>query len=370
MRLPDRVVVYSPCGTSLLTNAAPEHRKTIAKWANARDAKECGDDARTLQAVCERARQLAAKAAPQEIMTQSAELNGILRLYPDRLPRPQDAYILLATDTWLGEASARIVESWLRDHGARGVLCDRCKDLRTSSLEEFHLALTELVKRVEEETQRWRAAGYHVVFNLTGGFKSIQGFLQSISHVYADEAVYVFESAQELLRLPSLPVRLGLEDEVEKHLRTLARLELGLPVPREELEQLPSIFLIQVGDEYGLSPWGAVIWRKQRDALYARAIYPPPTERARFSHSFNQSVKGLTSDRVLVLNRQLEQLALFLESGANPTSLNFKRLQGPQGGSTHEFYAWSDKDARRVLCHFEPAGAEQVLVLDRLVKHL
>jgi hypothetical protein len=39
----------------------------------------------------------------------------------------------------------------------------------------------------------------------------------------------------------------------------------------------------------------------------------------------------------------------------------------PVGGSTREFYAWSDQDVRRCFGHFEAAGQ---FVIDRLGDHL
>jgi len=66
------------------------------------------------------------------------------------------------------------------------------------------------VKFIEDNLIGYKRNGYRVIFNLTGGFKSVQGFLQSIASLYADEAVYVFETASELLRAPRMPLRLDM----------------------------------------------------------------------------------------------------------------------------------------------------------------
>ncbi len=364
-----RLVVYSPCGTSVLTNAARQHTRTIYQWANARSEDEVADRGPIKEAIA--AAEAAINGASiEDAKKLSAELNGLLRLYPDQRPSPRDHYVLLATDTWLGKTAANLIERWLRANGAQGVTLHVCNDLRTSSLQEFHWALTDLVEWLEGDTSKWREAGYSVVFNLTGGFKSIQGFLQSMAHLYADESVYIFESAGELLRLPRLPLRLDVEDELRHHREVFARLEKDLTVERAQIAELPSVFVVELDSDVGLSAWGKAIWLRGKQDLYQQEVFPPPTDQARFGPRFLKNVEDLPRDRKHRLNEQFEWLARFLERGENPKGLGFQQLRTPAGESTHEFYAWSDRDARRVYCHFEQEGDKRVLVLDRLDRHL
>ena len=81
-------------------------------------------------------------------------------------------------------------------------LFQRQRDLRTDSLDSFQMALSDLVRWCDEEVAvaPYRHS-YRVLFNLTGGFKSIQGFLQILAQFYADETVYIFESGDVLLRM-------------------------------------------------------------------------------------------------------------------------------------------------------------------------
>jgi hypothetical protein len=52
-----------------------------------------------------------------------------------------------------------------------------------------------------------------VVFNLTGGFKSLNGYLQTVAMISADRCAFLFEGAPELMEIPRLPVRLAEIDE-------------------------------------------------------------------------------------------------------------------------------------------------------------
>jgi CRISPR/Cas system-associated protein Csm6 len=66
-----------------------------------------------------------------------------------------------------------------------------------------------------------------VVFNLTGGFKSVQGFLQAISSFYADETIYIFQFSSELLQIPRLPIKLDTQGIIDENLTIFRRLGLN-----------------------------------------------------------------------------------------------------------------------------------------------
>jgi hypothetical protein len=135
-----------------------------------------------------------------------------------------------------------------------------------------------------------------------------------------------------------------------------------------DVEGIPETLLMSMDDEWTLSPWGQLAWDKGRDALYAQQLWSSPNPTIAFSANFERSVKGLAADRMILINHGIDQLAKhFLDSHYNPPSLTFKPLQGkPVPGSTHEFYAWSDQDAKRVFGHYE----DKIFVLDELGKHL
>jgi putative CRISPR-associated protein (TIGR02619 family) len=119
----------------------------------------------------------------------SAELNGLFRLYGGLLEAGSDHHVLLCTDTWLGEATARLVEDVLRKHGQSAEVL-RITDLRTDDLSAFQIAMTELVRWCAQTLPGYQRSGYRISFNLTGGFKSVQGFMQALA-IYTPTKVFM-----------------------------------------------------------------------------------------------------------------------------------------------------------------------------------
>ncbi len=66
---------------------------------------------------------------------------------------------------YLGQKTAEIIEYYLKSQGLT-VDSYSPKDLKTSNLEEFHIALSDLVKDLSEELDGYRNSGYKIVFIL------------------------------------------------------------------------------------------------------------------------------------------------------------------------------------------------------------
>ncbi len=270
----------------------------------------------------------------------------------------------LPTDTWLGGKTAALVRDWLEQSGLKAQILE-IRDLRTDRLEGFQLALAEIVKWCAEVIPGYSQQGYHVVFNLTGGFKSIQGFLQALAMFYADEAIYVFESSQELLRLPRLPVRMSAAEEVSRSLNSYRRLALGLTVT--EPPKVAETLLMRVGKEVARSPWGELVWQQEKGAIYQSQLHSPPSPQIRFGPDFGRSLDKLPARRIQQINERVDDLARYLEKDQTLNRLDIKSIQGGEMlPSTHEMDAWADEDAHRLFGHFEG----ECFVLDRLGKAL
>jgi putative CRISPR-associated protein (TIGR02619 family) len=275
----------------------------------------------------------------------SAELNGLTKFYNGQMRRDRDFFVLLCTDTWLGKSTADLVKGWLNLKGCACVEVKRQDDLQTADIELFQSALSDLVEWSESTISGYRKSGYHVVFNLTGGFKSVQGFLQTLATFYADETIYI----------------------VLANLNAFRRLALYLSVGN--IRDIPETLLLRFDDEVRLSAWGDLVWKQTKPQIYGEMLHPSPSEKLIFSTSFINSVNGLSADRLEILNHRLDQLACYLEKveKPNPRSLDFKPLRGnPCPPATHEIDAWSDQDAKRLYGHFEGDR----FVLDRLGVHL
>lgn len=366
--------ILSPCGTSLLTHGASEEiRSLTARYANEKNPQNIPAAKRhILEDWIRKAQAQIEQANFQEAARRSAELNCLLKLYDNHFPTSPDQHWLLCTDTWLGKVTAEMVKHWLNiqaPHFQVNIL--KLSGLQTQSLEDFHCALAELVRWLSETVLGYRQSGYRIIFNLTGGFKSIQGFLQSLAHFYADESVYIFERAEQLLRIPRLPIQLATTPMVEKHLFIFRRLSQGLPVQLPA--DFPSIFLFQSGPEATLSAWGEVVWNEAKQTLYQQKLHDSPSPQIRFSPHFQRTAEALAPDRLAHINTRLDQLARCLESQGhyNPNALSFQPLRGnPVPPSTHECYAWSDEGAWRIFGHFENQGDQRIFILDQLGPHL
>ncbi|MBC2712025.1 MAG: hypothetical protein HGJ94_13890 [Desulfosarcina sp.] len=360
--------ILSPCGTSLLTNlASAQHRKLIAENGNAKNPEDVAQEDRAiLEDLLQEAEKVLLESNILKAGELSAELNSIIRVYDGKLEAKGDFHQLLCTDTWLGESTGRLIEKWLKKYEFV-VDLKRQQDLQTTDLESFQFAMAEIVIWCEEVLQLYRK-NYRIIFNLTGGFKSVQGFLQTLASFYADETVYTFERTNTLLRIPRLPIEMTAFGVIADNLQFFRCVNLGGAVAAAP-ENLPETLLLQIDGEQTLSPWGELIWRQNKKKLYSRKIYPSPLDSIKYGKHFLKSVEGLSSDRIAQVNEKIDVLCrMWLKTGRknewNPGSLDFKKLKGnPVPPSTHECDAWSDGDAKRIFIHIED---DTVLVLDKL----
>jgi putative CRISPR-associated protein (TIGR02619 family) len=345
-------LIVSTCGTSILTNQTPEDlRKLLNKYSNVKKPTECPDNHCEMieYHLTQRLTEIL-EASDSDLAKFSAEMNALLKFYGDnKKNQKQDMHILIHTDTWLGRETGNTLRAILEKQGF-SVDTPTIADLRTENIQEFQLALSELAQWATTDIKAYKNKNYKIIFNLTGGFKSIQGFMQSLAMLYADESIYVFETGKELLSLPRLPIKLDAKEVVKANSEVLRALSLNLPY-NKSLADLPETWLLKVDNDTTLSPWGEVIWQDYKDQIYANELLDPPTERIKFEPSFKESLKKIESDRYILLNQQIDKLATYLHSGFTKSlkSLDVKSLGTKYKGSTHEFDAWHDQKAMRVF---------------------
>src|SRR5439155_15246598 len=120
-----------------------------------------------------------------------------------------DMHYLIATDTALGKMAAETIKEFLR---GLHIPTDVYSPVRLSSAEpqDFSKGIKDLMHWCERHIPDYRKAGYRVIFNLTGAFKSLQGYLNIVGMFYADQIVYIFETGS-LISIPRLPVRVDIE---------------------------------------------------------------------------------------------------------------------------------------------------------------
>ena len=373
-----RSLVVTTCGTSVLSNdgEAPL-RALLSRHANARSEAQLSPEAQQqVRRHLEQRRAALLSATQEQARSLSAEINGIVSLMDESGPGATMQHVLIASDTYLGQQTAQLIQAWLLSQG-HGVTCVTFGGLRTDDLMSFRGAISELVKWAgSEDVQGYRARGYQVVFHLTGGFKSVNGFMQSLGMLYADEVVYLFEGQRQLLRIPKLPMELRLEPVVRAQLSSFRRMgELELTLPAQQCEGIPQTLLMEVDGRCALSIWGQAVWEQVRATLYREQIWGSAQELVVCSEEALADMRRHHS-RYETLNERLDDLARFAQARArgegdgnkhNVRRLDFKALRGAgHKGATHECDAWSGHGGLRLFCRVDGP----TILVDRLAPGL
>lgn len=368
-------VVLTACGTSLLTNAADQaFRSKLFQYSNQQEEEMPEEVREEVQALGEEQAEALESMGPQEAASMCAELGTLVRIYGENWGtdsgRP-DEHILLHTDTYVGRAVANVLRGWLELHGFNARL-KTFTGLQLRDLSAFHRSTSEMARWCREVIGPRQGTGQgKVVFNLTGGFKAVMGFLVPLGMFYADRIIYRFEGEDDLISIPRLPMQIDPEAELVTHPSVFRRLSAGLPVDEDDLADVAETLLDRTGSQPTLSAWGEIAWGDYADEYYEEQLLDPLSDKIVLTDKFEKGAEKLQHDKLARLNEQMDKLAGYMESGGdyNPASLRFHGLEGqPKGKSTHEFYAGSGSDATRVYGHFEDDGS--VFVIDEIGGHL
>lgn len=359
--------ILSSCGTSLLTNGADENlRKLVIQKSNEKfENSIASEDLEKIKTRIEAVKAEMANASKEEASRKSAELNAIVKLYSERdrhWGNKQDFQWLICTDTWLGEITANLVKDWLESQGFV-VQVYRQADLQTQTINEFQLALSDLTKWCYENLPSPLQEHSNVFFNLTGGFKSVNGFLQTLGMFRADEVVYIFEGEKKLLSIPRLPIELTSKNVIRENFVKFRRLALGLQV--ENPNDIPQTFLLKIDESYSLSAWGEIQWKELRNEIYSEKLFDSPDKIAVISDAV-KSMSVKYPQKIYEMNDQIDKLILYLKSNNQKhiRSLNFQEVQSKK--DIFEFKAWDDGQGFRFFGHYEGG----VFVIDKLQRGL
>jgi len=355
----ERLLLLSTCGTSLLTNgASADDRAWLTQIANDVEV----DSARLTSIVDERRERLET-AGESTRRTMSAELNGIAAVLERYKPK-QLFHLLVHSDTALGKATAELVQAAL---GNATLLS--AGGLRTNDLASFRAALADLTKQLDALVQSYRDQDWFVVFNLTGGFKSLNGYLQTLAMISADRCVFLFEGAPELMEIPRLPLRLSEIDDLRDHARLFRQLAVGYRVRVDAAKGVPESLVMEVDGEVTTSVFGDVAWARHRSKLFTETLHPPLSSRVGVAVAVQKDFVDLQPAQKVQVNGAVDEFCAYIDNGRTlPKSRTFKTLRGdPMPGSTHELYAWSDGATGRLFGHYD---AEGIFVFDRIMNHL
>jgi putative CRISPR-associated protein (TIGR02619 family) len=341
-------VILSTCGTSILTNSNPskEVQAALTRHSNVKKAEDI--PMLDKQNIEEHINKILADFLNDTLINaqaKSSELNGVLTYYDNNFVNAKgDLHYLLVTDTWLGQVTAKVIKQWLEKYNIKVQLYSH-NDLQTADWNRFSSSLSDLVIWCHDTIGPLRSA-YHIVFNLSGGFKSETGFMQVLGMFYADEMVYIFERSRELMRIPKLPIKMEDEPWVCEDLHDIRRASIGLSVGKKS-----GIYWFTIDNESSLTPWGELVFKRHQDEIYKKEILPSITKQVVFNNNFIDSCKNETPEHIREVNKKIDLLALKQESSVNLRSLDFKQLKGtPMSGSTHELDTWADGNPKRIFC--------------------
>lgn len=324
------------CGTSLITNAIDSDLRTVInRCANAATWSDIStSDTMVLKKHLQLKEKQLLKADDDDVRRMSAELNGLLAWQSTHLTAAKhlrNEYWLVATDTVLGKATATMIQTWLgQQHYSAQILTQ--SGLRTANLIEFRYALSALTRQIIESVTGYQDSGYQINFNLTGGFKGINGFLQALASVYAHQTYYLFEGSTELLYIPQLPYKLDAAQIIRDNLTAFRRLASGMSISHAQSAAIPDIWQFSIDNNSVLSEWGELIWQDALPEVYQQAVLPSPSDLVIYSPEFLNSTKKADANLIEIINKRIDDLAVYVEGGCKhmPKSLDVKALQSKQ----------------------------------------
>ena len=336
--------IISTIGTSTLTNsingATEGHwRGILGASANLKEDELSDESQDVIDTLAERAREKLSQNDVETHRRASAELNGIYGIYEGTLPQQgDDEHHLICTDTFQGQTTGELIREFLEEQRFKASVVIP-KGLSTKDTDSFTDGTKELIKWLEDNVPWRRDSGYQVIFNLVGGFKSLQGYMQTFGTFYADETVYIFEGSSDLIKIPRLPIQIDTA-VIEEHTLKFAMMAADEFYPIEELEGIPETLLEPIPDNgrtvAGLSASGELIWNRTKSNLLAKALLPFP--RLEYLPNFRTDFNNQNDPEArLKLQETLAQVAYALETNNGSTEslmeggLRFKPLKRHPG---------------------------------------
>jgi putative CRISPR-associated protein (TIGR02619 family) len=310
-------LVISTVGTSLLTNQIRERRdpkgweEMLQKTANLTEEQISQSQPEVvgiIQELKQRAEEKLNNGNTLEIRDASAELNGIYGLYGEDLEQGKfDEHLLITTDTTQGSIAAQLIKQFLDKQGLTKTKIYIPSELSTASTGSFTKGIakliTELDRRIIDSQPKT------ISFNLVGGFKALQGYMNTIGMFYADEIIYIFEGQnQELIKIPRLPIKVDIT-EVDPYKIQLAILDVQImPEAWELAKNVPPDWILKIDKQLFLSAWGQIIWNKcKQEILINEKLLNFSKLKVDYADSFKDDYKRTKSPKERI--RLQEQIA-------------------------------------------------------------
>jgi putative CRISPR-associated protein (TIGR02619 family) len=311
-------LVLTTVGISLFVNsltAEERENRGVQRLNLEANTTELSPDIDTfLTELAARAAQTLADAPVVQKRRLTAEMNGLYGLYEDQMQRARnDVHVLIATDTALGRRAVQVLESFLHSQGISNVQTWIPEQLSSADNLHFSHGIKDLLHLCEGNISGYRDKGYRIIFNLTGGFKSLQSYLNVAGMFYADEIVYIFEGSSQLLRIPRLPIQVDLTT-LQVYRTQLALLDAGAILSHSKVAGIPEGLLdIDQKDDVTLSEWGKLIWNRARRDLYQRELFNFPN--IFYEESFRRDFTKASRNERVDLQTTLAKASVLLDEG-------------------------------------------------------
>ncbi|WP_197051432.1 putative CRISPR-associated protein [Caloranaerobacter azorensis] len=207
----------------------------------------------------------------------SAEIKSLLKI-----KKEEDCCLevyLITTDTVASNLCAQLIAEYFKEKK------DDCIEVKynpkTSNIKGLQIenrkkfvqqGLPNLINKISRIVN-----GYYdnVIFNITGGYKGVIPYLTIMAAVNGSSIKYIFEESNELITIPSLPLKID-EEVFSKYYFQLTRLEEGIgdysKVKNEEFvaySELEGKGLVEWDGKYAfLSPIGQIFFNRYRDRYF------------------------------------------------------------------------------------------------------
>ena len=373
------IYLFSTIGASIFTNEARKLSQNFNKYLNCTDNEISPADKSQIDTIFAN---LESRLVTENDVTtfykSSAELNTILR-YIQKRNNTNDrfAHYLIVSDSYIGKKCACLIEAILYNNPNFNKYTNYKQQLiitglKTTSLSDFKIGLSELTKQITGAIRDIERK--QIVFNLSGGFKGVLAYLNTMANLYAKESLYIFENNQELLVIPSLPVIADGDNFIKEHINILRKINIGVKYNLSSItpELRNSIYLIQLESEYLLSDYFYMVYPKVEELAYAEKLLDSPHNAIKFSNKFKQEVENLSPIEKYQINQQIDKLARYLHNNrqTNLSGLDYKELRSDNEVNgfkvTHEFDAFHNNGARRGYC----TEVNGIITIETLGKHL
>lgn len=289
------ILIVSTVGTSILTNLAIKEEKNLLFEHSNTTEPECTEEVKKIiEQLAETTISKLKNVDEPTARKLSAELNGIygiMNIYNEN----DYEHLLVCTDTYQGRKSAQIIREYLEK---KGYNCNifAPKGLTTKNKSSFLNGLQNVVKHFENVLTSYKKNGFEIVFNLTGGFKSIQGYLTLLGMFYADKIVYIFESSQsELIELPKLPINTDIS-LIRRYKDKFWRLYFD-KIKADDFKECPQSFVEKIEVDgtiyFILSVIGKVLFEKAKKELLYEL---PKLSEVNYSSDFNKIFEEIKSN--------------------------------------------------------------------------